>query len=58
MEGHAETNVARDILGKALRQINKPNQIVGDILDVSKIQAGKLQKLSNARAVRSGWKVR
>jgi PAS domain S-box-containing protein len=43
MEEQAETAVDRDFLGKALRQVNKLNRLVGDLLDVSKIQAGKLQ---------------
>jgi PAS domain S-box-containing protein len=43
MEEQAETGVARDFLGKALRQVNKLNRLIGDLLDVSKIQSGKLQ---------------
>ena len=43
MEEHAESTVAKDFLGKALRQVNKLNRLVSDLLDVSKIQAGKLQ---------------
>ena len=43
MEEQAETGIARDFLGKALRQVNKLNRLIGDLLDVSKIQAGKLQ---------------
>jgi signal transduction histidine kinase len=43
LEGQAETGVARDFLSKALRQVNKLNRLVGDLLDVSRIQAGKLE---------------
>ncbi len=43
LEGQAESGVARDFLRKALRQVNKLNRLVGDLLDVSKIQAGQLQ---------------
>jgi PAS domain S-box-containing protein len=43
MEEHAESTVTKDFLGKALRQVNKLNRLVSDLLDVSKIQAGKLQ---------------
>ena len=43
LEEQAETGVARNFLGKALRQVNKLNRLIGDLLDVSKIQAGKLQ---------------
>jgi PAS domain S-box-containing protein len=43
MEEQAEAAVAKDFLGKALRQVNKLNRLIGDLLDVSKIQAGKLQ---------------
>jgi PAS domain S-box-containing protein len=43
MEEYAESTVAKDFLGKALRQVNKLNRLVSDLLDVSKIQAGKLQ---------------
>jgi len=43
MEEQAETGLARDFLGKALRQVNKLNMLIGDLLDVSKIQSGKLQ---------------
>jgi PAS domain S-box-containing protein len=43
MEEQAETAIARDFLGKALRQVNKLNRLIGDLLDVSKIQTGKLQ---------------
>jgi PAS domain S-box-containing protein len=43
LEEYAETSLAKDFLGKALRQVNKLNRLVGDLLDVSKIHAGKLQ---------------
>jgi PAS domain S-box-containing protein len=43
LEEEAETTVARNFLGKALRQVNKLNRLVGDLLDVSRIQAGQLQ---------------
>ena len=43
MEEYAESTVAKDFLAKALRQVNKLNRLVSDLLDVSKIQAGKLQ---------------
>jgi PAS domain S-box-containing protein len=43
MEQQTETLVAKDFLDKALRQVNKLNRLIGDLLDVSKIQAGKLQ---------------
>jgi PAS domain S-box-containing protein len=43
MEEQAESDEMRDFLGKALRQVNKLNRLVSDLLDVSKIQAGKLQ---------------
>ena len=43
LEEQAVTDVGRDFLGKALRQVNKLNRLIGDLLDVSKIQAGKLQ---------------
>jgi PAS domain S-box-containing protein len=43
MEEYAEPGASKDFLGKALRQVNKLNRLVSDLLDVSKIQAGKLQ---------------
>ena len=43
MDEHAEPGASKDFLGKALRQVNKLNRLIGDLLDVSKIQAGKLQ---------------
>lgn len=43
VEEHAESNVAREFLGKALRQVNKLNRLISDLLDVSRIQASKLQ---------------
>ncbi len=43
LEDHAETEVAKDFLGKALRQVNKLNRLISDLLDVTKIQAGKLE---------------
>jgi len=43
LEEYAETSLAKDFLGRALRQVNKLNRLIGDLLDVSKIQAGKLQ---------------
>jgi PAS domain S-box-containing protein len=43
MEEHAEPGASKDFIGKALRQINRLNRLVSDLLDVSKIQAGKLQ---------------
>jgi PAS domain S-box-containing protein len=43
METSGEGAEAREFLGKALRQVNKLNRLVSELLDVSKIQAGKLQ---------------
>ena len=43
MEEYAESTVAKEFLGKALRQVNKLNRLVSDLLEVSKIHAGKLQ---------------
>ncbi len=43
LEEYAETSPTKDFLGKALRQVNKLNRLISDLLDVSKIQAGKLE---------------
>lgn len=43
MEEHTQPGAPGDFLEKALRQVNKLNRLVGDLLDVSKIQAGKLE---------------
>jgi PAS domain S-box-containing protein len=43
MDEHTEPGASKDFLEKALRQVNKLNRLISDLLDVSKIQAGKLQ---------------
>jgi len=43
MEEYSPDPVSKSFIGKALRQVNKLNRLVTDLLDVSKIQAGRLQ---------------
>ncbi|HET6252660.1 MAG TPA: PAS domain S-box protein [Puia sp.] len=43
LEAQAKDSMPKDYLGKTLRQVNKLTRLVNDLLDVSKIQAGKLQ---------------
>ena len=43
LEDHASEGTARKFAGKALRQVNKLNRLVSDLLDATKIQAGQLE---------------
>ena len=43
LEGQAPEGLAKNFTEKALRQVNKLNRLVTDLLDASKIQAGKLE---------------
>lgn len=43
LEDEAPEGLAKNFTGKALRQVNKLNRLVIDLLDASKIQAGKLE---------------
>jgi len=43
LEDHASEAEGREFIGKALRQVNKLNRLVGDLLDVTKIQSGRLE---------------
>lgn len=43
MEEHSPEPVGKSFIEKALRQVNKLNRLVTDLLDVSKIQAGRLE---------------
>ncbi|MBS1662385.1 MAG: PAS domain S-box protein [Bacteroidetes bacterium] len=42
LEGQSTEGLTRDFIEKALRQVNKLNRLITDLLDVTKIQAGKL----------------
>jgi PAS domain S-box-containing protein len=43
LEDQHQEGAAKLFTEKALRQVNKLNRLIGDLLDVTKIQAGKLQ---------------
>lgn len=43
IQGQIEDTLSKDLVDKALRQVNKLNGLIGDLLDVSKIQSGKLE---------------
>ncbi|HEY4337809.1 MAG TPA: ATP-binding protein, partial [Puia sp.] len=43
LEAQASESNGRPFIEKALRQVNKLNRLVTDILDISKIQAGRLE---------------
>jgi len=43
MEEHSLDPAGKSFIEKALRQVNKLNRLVTDLLDVSKIQAGRLE---------------
>jgi PAS domain S-box-containing protein len=43
LEDHALETAGREFIEKALRQVNKLNRLVTDLLDVTKIQAGRLE---------------
>jgi PAS domain S-box-containing protein len=43
LEDHAPDVLAKDLTERAIRQVNKLNRLIADLLDASKIQAGKLE---------------
>jgi len=43
IQGQIEDTLSKDFVDKALRQVSKLNGLIGDLLDVSKIQSGKLE---------------
>lgn len=43
LEDHASESLGKQFIEKALRQVNKINRLITDLLDVSKIQEGKLE---------------
>ncbi|HXB08233.1 MAG TPA: PAS domain S-box protein, partial [Puia sp.] len=43
LEDHATEAVGKEFIEKGLRQVNKLNRLVTDLLDVTKIQAGRLE---------------
>jgi len=43
LEDHASEAIGKEFIEKALRQVNKLNRLVTDLLDVTKIQSGRLE---------------
>jgi len=43
LETHASEGIIKDFTEKALRQVNKLNRLITDLLDITRIHAGKLE---------------